>query len=643
MKFMRERVIGKLRALNLNIDAYTTKDGTKMFVRISAPNTILQYEAEQQLVRLRLREEFGGALCAFSQELDEKNAFDKPLDGFELFSSANQLSMIKEVVYSEPYDDGVAQDDEPIDFDTLIQDEVAIAYFPLHHDRMRLKLLNEWARTFGKPQPLEMVREYFGEKIALFYTWYGYYITMLFIPGLVGIALVVSQFYYYPESQWLENPYTPIFAIIMSVWASMFTQLWQSLETTRKYEWDTLEFENQESVREEFKESGDTLKDEHIDEVTDEVVDYYFDEGSYLPPTGRARKQLLTYLVILAINIAVVVAFVFIWTTISLPMMEPGNVLVGSIVSGVLNSVITILVDATMDGIAELELVGAMHHLIMQENWRTATEHEDALIMKTFYFKFAAKYFALFMVAFGVNNVQLLGEDARCPEWDCLPVLQIMVCTIVVVDILYSLVVQNVFPAINKYFDGLADNAALKARAGMKIQLTPQEEQYDWLDPTPVVDLYKDKIYQFGYIAMFGSVFPLIVPLCLLQNLVEIRARAAALLTKNRRPEPAVAADIGPYQSVLEIISTLSIITNSAMIGITGYGFYFYFPDMNPVDCLWVTVVLEHALLLIKILIINLFPSDPADAKLAWTTAQERKKQQLAKWNMVERTLDNIQ
>ena len=25
----------------------------------------------------RLREDFGGALCAFSQELDEKNAFDK--------------------------------------------------------------------------------------------------------------------------------------------------------------------------------------------------------------------------------------------------------------------------------------------------------------------------------------------------------------------------------------------------------------------------------------------------------------------------------------------------------------------------------------------------------------------------------------
>ncbi|KAJ1491027.1 calcium-activated chloride channel-domain-containing protein [Baffinella frigidus] len=260
VKYKRERVIGKLRALNLNVDQYTNKDGSKMFVRISAPNTILQYEAEQQRVRLRLREDFGGALCAFSQELDEKGAFDKSLDGFELFSSANQLSMIKEVVYSSPYDDGINQDDDPIDFDELISDEVAIAYFPLHHDRMRLKLLNEWARPVSKPQPLELIREYFGEKIALYYTWFGYYITMLFIPGLTGSALFATQMFYFPLTGTLENPFTPVYAIVMSIWAAAFAQLWQSLENTRKYQWDTLEFENQESVREEFKEAEETLK-----------------------------------------------------------------------------------------------------------------------------------------------------------------------------------------------------------------------------------------------------------------------------------------------------------------------------------------------------------------------------------------------
>lgn len=254
------------------------------------------------------------------------------LDGFELFSSANQLSMIKEVVYSSPYDDGINQDDDPIDFDELISDEVAIAYFPLHHDSacppstqplrhtcrwaasgsvhclpvpmlgraveessgaadqehleagrvqsassgmqtgsglvdgwslvagMRLKLLNEWARPVSKPQPLELIREYFGEKIALYYTWFGYYITMLFIPGLTGSALFATQMFYFPLTGTLENPFTPVYAIVMSIWAAAFAQLWQSLENTRKYQWDTLEFENQESVREEFKEAEETLK-----------------------------------------------------------------------------------------------------------------------------------------------------------------------------------------------------------------------------------------------------------------------------------------------------------------------------------------------------------------------------------------------
>ena len=36
-------------------------------------------------------------------------------------------------------------------------------------------------------QPLELVREYFGEKIALFYTWFGFYCTMLWVPSLFSI------------------------------------------------------------------------------------------------------------------------------------------------------------------------------------------------------------------------------------------------------------------------------------------------------------------------------------------------------------------------------------------------------------------------------------------------------------------------
>ena len=42
-------------------------------------------------------------------------------------------------------------------------------------------------------QPLELVREYFGEKIALFYTWFGFYCAMLWVTSLFSIFVFGTQ------------------------------------------------------------------------------------------------------------------------------------------------------------------------------------------------------------------------------------------------------------------------------------------------------------------------------------------------------------------------------------------------------------------------------------------------------------------
>lgn len=36
-----------------------------------------------------------------------------------------------------------------------------------------------------------------------------------------------------------------------------------------------------------------------------------------------------------------------------------------------------------------------------------------------------------------------------------------------------------------------------------------------------------------------------------------------------------------------QILATLSIVTNSLLVGFTSYGLYFYFPDMSIVESLW--------------------------------------------------------
>lgn len=50
-------------------------------------------------------------------------------------------------------------------------------------------LISEWARPakWYKKQPLWLVRKYFGDKIALYFAWLGFYTNMLTLPAVVGV------------------------------------------------------------------------------------------------------------------------------------------------------------------------------------------------------------------------------------------------------------------------------------------------------------------------------------------------------------------------------------------------------------------------------------------------------------------------
>lgn len=49
-------------------------------------------------------------------------------------------------------------------------------------------LYMEWGRPgrWHKRQPLSLVRKYFGDKIALYFCWLGFYTKMLYAPAVVG-------------------------------------------------------------------------------------------------------------------------------------------------------------------------------------------------------------------------------------------------------------------------------------------------------------------------------------------------------------------------------------------------------------------------------------------------------------------------
>jgi hypothetical protein len=132
-----------------------------------------------------------------------------------------------------------------------------------------------------------------------------------------------------------------------------------------------------------------------------------------------------------------------------------------------------------------------------------------------------------------------------------------------------------------------------------------------------VTSFYTVFVYQFGWVALFASVFPVMPVIALACNLVELRTDAFALLTQTKRPRYLCATDIGAWQTVMNVLATLAILTNSLLVGLTSHTLYFYLPDLTNVQRLWCVAILEHVLFLLKLLVENFLPPDTQEDREA--------------------------
>ncbi|XP_057582366.1 anoctamin-9 isoform X10 [Hippopotamus amphibius kiboko] len=157
----------------------------------------------------------------------------------------------------------------------LVKDGVFEAGFPLHKGEEDLK--KKWARwrTMFQEQPVGDIRNYFGEKVALYFAWLGWYTYMLVPAALVGLVVFLSGFAHFEASQisreicaahdiyicprsdhnptyhrlsetcafaklthLFDNEGTVLFAIFMALWATVFLELWKRERACVVLQWD---------------------------------------------------------------------------------------------------------------------------------------------------------------------------------------------------------------------------------------------------------------------------------------------------------------------------------------------------------------------------------------------------------------------
>jgi hypothetical protein len=335
---------------------YLSVQNDEIYVLVRLPECILEYEAENNEMELECRPEM---LEVYSREMKTRfpgaSVENFNIPNFDLLKAENQATLnllppyehiclpfkrdprftdlyVRHHKSAGKYTDDNARGDTyftttqrlKILYDLLqrpesdggcgIDDAVSHAagwsIFPLHTEQERDSLNKCWLQRkeiwLGWVQPLDRsfglqysLKDYFGEKVSLYFAFLGSHCRWLFVLGLLGLVvqiIIMAK----------NNPSHPIvaaFAVTVAIWCALFTQFWKRREAWLNLIWGMSTFEGHESIRLEFKQKNPKKKHD----VVTGKLDY-----KYLGMKERCGRRFvsagttgLLLLIIMAIMMAV--------------------------------------------------------------------------------------------------------------------------------------------------------------------------------------------------------------------------------------------------------------------------------------------------------------------------------------------------
>ncbi|CAH1250457.1 ANO1 [Branchiostoma lanceolatum] len=547
-----------------------------------------------------------------------------------------------------------SQKDYAIGITNLIAQGVYTAAYPLHEGEFegdtdippnpRQMLFDEWGSysKFVKFQPLNLIRNYFGEKIGMYFAWLGLYTKLLIPSSLVGLIVFLYGVFTMDDnvpsdevceaynitmcplcdreckywrlsdscksakfSHLFDNEVTVFFSIFMSLWATWFLENWKRKQMELNYAWDLSGFEEEE---EQPRPEYEARLVKHRIEQSDKTGQGYGSASGNAEDSGMGeevklpKKQTLfavgvssvTILTMFTVTLAAVFAVIMYRLSVASALAIYPNS--GQIVSGTavtLNLIVILILDEIYGSVAAF--------LTNLECPRTETEYEDKLIFKLFLLKFVNSYASIFYVAFFKGR--FMGRPGQyiyaapglrmeeCGPGGCLYELCIQLSIIMAgKQLIQNNVMEIGMPKLKKFLRectcfGLCKERAERAedKAGPRDTRWEEDlvlEPFSGLSPE-----YLEMIIQFGFVTIFVASFPLAPLLALVNNVLEIRLDARKFVQELRRPMAERAKDIGIWYNILKGITKISVIVNAFVIAITSNFIprtvyqYMYSPD----------------------------------------------------------------
>ncbi|TMW59472.1 hypothetical protein Poli38472_004541 [Pythium oligandrum] len=514
------------------------------------------------------------------------------------FRGVDRIKLMLNIIKAHLTDGGCG-----LNLELLMKTECIVGAFPLHEPEELALLKRDWMKWAVGPwsQPLTAIKDYFGEKVGLYFAWLGHYTTWLIAPSIVGMLLFIDVLIQGTADATL----VPYFGLFMALWSTFYYEYWKRYNSVIALEWGMATFEDEEVERPEF------IGDEIISPVDGSRVRYFSPQSRF----RRIMGSLLFILVLIVVVIGVVASiFVFRWaaTSDNGPWKDFFTVHgknLGGPAASTLNAVQIMVMNNIYGGIAL--------RLNNYENHRTDTEYEDHLIGKTFLFQFVNSYASLFYVAFIKNSFEgdAAKKRAACKGYEdgCMDELMMGLGIIFVLRLTSGNFFEVGLPWLKQKFSKPPRQELMKNAVRREASDIERQLRLDVYDQKGTFDDYNEMIIQFGYVTLFVVSFPLAPALALLNNYFEIRIDAHKLVHATRRPDPRGAQDIGTWGTIIELMSTFAVVTNVALVCFTSVRAT---RSLSSYERVWLFVGVEHGLVMLKYLLMMIVDDEPQDVLL---------------------------
>lgn len=510
-------------------------------------------------------------------------------------------------------------------------------------------------------QPLEEIRDYFGDDVGLYFSWLGKYTTMLFLASIFGCIVMGGQIYY---GGLTENPLTVYYSIYMGLWSILFLEAWGRRENELRFTWGTEQLSSIELPRPQF----DGVLETNV-ETGRSVLEHKSMASYYM----RMLVSTLVCVIFIVFTIASALAaqtvrYIQAHTAEGVDCIPPDLEADGSqagAICGILEhkqyELLSSCLNLVIIGVYGFIFERLADALAEWENHRTQTEFDNSRVAKNFLFQFVNNYFVLFYIAY-MREIKdpISGSSHPCDKGNCLPELQMQLLVVFTGKTLGKQIAYTLKPFFFKWKTTFCANRLTKqivkaANKGTGLLPTQMREAVDQVAATAggrndalqqlkqlkkvrntyelqnrlmpyegTFDDFNDRVIQFGYLVLFAPAFPLAPFFAFINNVVEIRTGGYKLAAAYQRPVWKARSGIGSWLGVLNVLGFLAVLTNASMITFVGdqdAKAQDVFDEHNPDNGfllrtkqwqLWLRFVLtEHCVLLMRVVMLSLAPSMP--------------------------------